>query len=114
MKLSRYAALLLLPLCSCISTLEVTYEEVQPDGSYILTKVKERVPPGGKKLSEGSTRAAVAPDGSWDLTVNGAAETDGEGTAAFYENLGAIAFNAIAAYLAAQAAAPAVGAIGGQ
>jgi len=76
------ALLAVLLLSGCVSTHEVQYEEVNADGSYISTHVIERVPPGGKKLSEGQTRAGVDADGAWDLRINGASETDAEGTAA--------------------------------
>ena len=99
-------------LAGCASTHEVRYSE-SPDGA-IETYVFESVPPGGKKLSEGSTHAGVAADGSWDLTINGRVDTDATGTAQFYENLGQIAFNAITAYLAAQTVAPVVPAITGE
>lgn len=99
---------------ACASTHEVRYSETNPDGTRIETYVFESVPPGGKKLSEGATHAGVKADGAWDLTINGKADTDAQGTAQFYENLGQIAFQAIAAYLAAQTAAPVVPAITGE
>ena len=110
--LALFASLLIvLMLSGCVSTHEVKYEEVNQDGSYISTWVRESVPPGGKKLSEGETQAGVAADGSWDLVINGRAETDAERTAEFYRAIVAEAIKAgIAAGLAAAAAgaAPAI------
>lgn len=98
------ALLAVLLLSGCVSTHEVQYEEVNADGSYISTHVIERVPPGGKKLSEGQTQAGVEADGSWDLIINGRAETDATGTADFYRDIIAAAIEAgIAAGLAAAA-----------
>ncbi|OPZ06305.1 MAG: hypothetical protein BWZ08_02305 [candidate division BRC1 bacterium ADurb.BinA292] len=95
---------LALLLASCVSTHEVKYEEVNADGSYISTHVIERVPPGGKKLSEGQTQAGVEADGSWELLINGQADTDAQGTADFYRDIITAAIEAgIAAGLAAAA-----------
>ena len=102
------ALLAVLLLSGCVSTHEVQYEEVNADGSYISTHVIERVPPGGKKLSEGQTQAGVEADGSWELLINGQAETDAEGTAEFYR---AIVSEAIKAGIAAGLAAAASGAV---
>jgi hypothetical protein len=101
-------ALAALLLAGCVSTHEVKYEEVNQDGSYISTWVRESVPPGGKKLSEGQTQAGVDADGSWDLIINGTAETDAQGTAEFYR---AIVESAIQAGIAAGLAAAAAGAV---
>lgn len=107
MKTAMMIALALL-LASCVSTHEVKYEEVSADGSYISTWVRESVPPGGKKLSDGQTHAGVKADGSWDLVINGAVDTDATGTAEFYK---AVVQSAIQAGIAAGLAAAAAGAV---
>lgn len=96
------AFLISLLAAGCVSTYHMKYEEVDAEGGYITFSIEERVPPGGKKLSEGSAQASVDADGSWGLLINGEAQTDAAGTAEFYR---AIVSSAVQAAIAAAAAA---------
>lgn len=72
-------AIILALLFGC-STYDVRYREVNQDGSYIETRVHEKVPPGGKKLSEGIIKLEVNDDGSWSLEMGAEVDTDAVGT----------------------------------
>lgn len=96
------AFLISLLAAGCVSTYHMKYEEVDAEGGYITFSIEESVPPGGKKLSEGSAQASVDADGGWGLLINGEAQTDAAGTAEFYR---AIVSSAVQAAIAAAAAA---------
>jgi len=79
-------AVLLAWLAGC-STYSVHYEETQEDGSYITVRIMESIPPGGKRVSQGSANVGVDAEGTWHLDIGAEADTDALGTAALLERL---------------------------
>lgn len=81
--------ILLLPLLFLVgcSTYSVQHQETNPDGTTYKTVLRESVPPGGKKISNGTAHIGVEGDGSWGIDLGAKTDSDATGTAALIQGM---------------------------